>query len=282
MAEKKREYEMKIDIEAPPEEVWRALTEAQELVRWFPLQAKVEPRQGGAMHWSWGKSWTWETRIEAWEPPRLLRLVQEDSRPYDADGKPLPAGQAAPARLVVEFALESRAGKTSLRLVHSGFGRGARWDEEFDGIQMGWQFELRSLKQYLQRHRGRDRHVGWAHLTTPLAHEEAWAKLLSAEAFPFERGALEAGREYAIQAATGDRFSGTIGLHIPERELYGTVRELDGGILRLYTHRTGSRTIVSAWLATYAASGAGSAGAAAVEKFQGRAQTLLERLFAAR
>lgn len=275
MAGKKRSFEMEIDIEAPPQDVWRALTEAEELVRWFPLQARVEPGKGGTMEWSWGEHWRWETRIDAWEPPRLLRLVQEDSRPYDAHGRPLPEGQTEPARLLVEFTLESRGGKTLLRLVHSGFGRGASWDDEFDGIQMGWQFELRSLRHYLRLHRGRDRHVAWAHVTTPLPHEAVWDRLLSTRAFPLDRGSLEAGRPYDLTAATGDRFTGTIEMHLPLRELYGSVRELHDAVFRLYSHRAGGETIVSVWLAAYAPDDAEH-----VRAFGTRAQDLLRRLFA--
>ena len=38
-----QELEAQIDLEASPQDVWRALTEAEELVRWFPLQAAVAP-----------------------------------------------------------------------------------------------------------------------------------------------------------------------------------------------------------------------------------------------
>lgn len=38
-----------VEIEAPIERVWRALTEAAELERWFPLEARVEPGEGGSI-----------------------------------------------------------------------------------------------------------------------------------------------------------------------------------------------------------------------------------------
>ena len=43
---------------------------------------------------------------------------------------------------------------TTLRLVHSGFGPGADFDEEYDGISQGWPVELRSLRHYLENHAG--------------------------------------------------------------------------------------------------------------------------------
>ena len=48
---KRRSFSMSIDIDATPEEVWRALTDAGELMRWFPLQARVTPGKGGSVFW---------------------------------------------------------------------------------------------------------------------------------------------------------------------------------------------------------------------------------------
>ena len=157
VAEQARAFRMSLDLDATPDQVWRALTEAEELVRWFSTAARVTPGTGGTMLWSWGYGEDWVTRIDAWEPGKLLRLVQEDARPYDAQGNPLPPGEVEPARIAMEFTLETAQGKTRLRLVHSGFGHGAAWDAEVDGISEGWQAELRSLRHYLRRHRGQDR-----------------------------------------------------------------------------------------------------------------------------
>ena len=49
MKSTQRLFEMSIDIEATPEHVWKALTDAAELTRWFPLQARVTPGTGGSM-----------------------------------------------------------------------------------------------------------------------------------------------------------------------------------------------------------------------------------------
>src|SRR3954466_777653 len=100
-----RAFSMSLDLDAPAEDVWRALTDAQELVRWFPVGARVTPGAGGTMLWTWGEGWDWETRIHAWEPGRMLRLVQTDARPYDTSGNPLPAGEAEPQRIAIEFTL---------------------------------------------------------------------------------------------------------------------------------------------------------------------------------
>ena len=40
---KTRTIETEIRIDAPVDQVWQALTDPEELVRWFPLEAGVEP-----------------------------------------------------------------------------------------------------------------------------------------------------------------------------------------------------------------------------------------------
>jgi uncharacterized protein YndB with AHSA1/START domain len=269
-----RAFEMSLDIDASREDVWRALTEAEELVRWFPMDARVTPGQGGSMVWSWGDGWEWETRIDAWEPGRLLRLVQQDARPYDTQGHPLPQGQAEPARIAMEFTLETHQGKTRLRLVHSGFGRGDAWDNELEGITEGWQAELRSLRHYLERHRGQDRVSGRAlvHTTTP--RDVAWARLLGPGGFRVTPADPVEGGSYEVVAPGGQRFTGTVELNLPGQTLAGTVRELGDGWFRLLTWKDGAGTTgVWAWVSTH------TGDEAPVNQFRDRAQEALERLF---
>ncbi|HEY7636931.1 MAG TPA: SRPBCC domain-containing protein [Gemmatimonadales bacterium] len=269
-----RAFQMSLDIGASPEAVWRALTEAGELVRWFPPSARVTPGPGGSMVWSWGEGGDWETRIDAWEPGRLLRLVQEDARPYDTEGRQLPPGEVEPARLAMEFTLETHQGKTRLRLVHSGFGQGAAWDHELEGISEGWQAELRSLRHYLQRHRGRDRHFGRAWLTTTIPRAVAWDRLLGPGGFRVSPTDLVEGGPYEVTTPGGQRFTGTVELSLPRQTLAGTVRELDDGWFRLLTWTDGKgKTGVWAWAACYTKDDQ------RVRDFRDQGQQALERLF---
>jgi len=269
-----RAFQMSLEIDASPEDVWRALTEAGELVRWFPAEARVTPGVGGTMAWSWGEGWDWETRIDAWEPGRLLRLVQEDARPYDTQGRPLPAGAVEPARIAMEFTLETHQGKTRLKLVHSGFGQGASWDNELEGITEGWQAELISLRHYLQRHRGRDRHFGRAWLTTKTARDAAWDRLLGPGGFRVGPTEPTEGQPFRVTTPGGQRFTGTMELYLPRQTLAGTVRELDDGWFRLLTWTDAKGdTGVWAWIATYAGEDP------RVREFRDQGQQALERLF---
>ncbi len=152
----------------------------------------------------------------------------------------------------IEFTLETHQGKTRLRLVHAGFGHGAAWDNEVEGITEGWQAELASLRHYLQRHRGRDRVAGHAWLTTTVPREAAWARLLGPGGFQVSPAALEGGQPYEVVVSGGERFTGTVALNLPGQTLAETVRELDDGWFRLLTWKDGAgNTGVWAWLATY-------------------------------
>jgi uncharacterized protein YndB with AHSA1/START domain len=57
MTDTKRAADVSLEIAASIEDVWRALTDPQELRRWFPLDATVTPGEGGRMFLSWGDAW---------------------------------------------------------------------------------------------------------------------------------------------------------------------------------------------------------------------------------
>src|SRR5512134_330311 len=114
-----------LEIAASPDAVWRALTDPVELTRWFPLEAQVTPGVGGRIRWSWGEPIVSEASIETWEPTRRLRLIEQTN----LGDHVTPEEGRLPGR-VLEFTLEPREGKTILRLVHSGFGDEAEWENE--------------------------------------------------------------------------------------------------------------------------------------------------------
>lgn len=242
-----RTFAMEIDIDATSDDVWRALTDAGELVRWFPLQARVTPGPGGTMYWGWDERWGWESTIDQWEPGKRLTLVEH--RPaFDAKGDPLPDPSH---KLAMEFTLETHAGKTRLRLVHSGFGRGANWDDELESVSAGWQFELRSLRHYVERFKGRERFHAVAHGVTPLPIAAVWDELLSPDAFDITRGKLEVDERCLIATPTGEGLSGTVSWYKPQADLSILVDKLDGGIFRIATWRAAGQTGVQVWLTTY-------------------------------
>lgn len=271
--DERRLFEMTLDINAAPSEVWRAITEAEELVRWFPLEARVTPGKGGSMLWAWKDAWRWETRIAEWTPEKRLRLIDDASRPYDGNGQPVPADRAQPAHVVIDIELEARGNTTRLRLVHSGFGRGDAWDDELDSVSGGWQFELRSLKQYLERHRGRQRHYAWIHGFTSAPIDSVWTALTGVDGFNLRPPSLTAGVPFTIETTAGDKFSGVTELALPRRDFAGTLNGLEDTYVRLSVFKAAGATGITVWLATYSARAA-----AAVKAFEPRGQALVDGL----
>jgi uncharacterized protein YndB with AHSA1/START domain len=250
MVHESRSFEITIDIDTSPEEVWRALTDAGELTRWFSLDARVTPGPGGSVWISWGPEWEGASRIEIWEPNARLKTVQEQAGPFGLDSGMLKPGE--PVMLAQDYQLEARGGRTRLRLVHSGFGMGAGWDEEFDGISRGWPFEMRSLRHYLTRHRGEDRQVAWARTTVSAPAGEVWGRL-------FGPGALIPGRfardlreddRYAIALGTGDRLSGTVLRNSPI-DFAGTVDGMNDGLFRIGVDPHRGQSMVQLWLSAW-------------------------------
>ena len=268
-----RKIEASIDIAAPADRVWRALTEARELTRWFPLEARVVPGVGGSMYWGWGDGWSGESRITAWEPDRRLTLV-ETRQGFDADGRPLTTPGNA-RELVVEITLESRAGTTTVRLVHSGFGTGADWDDELEGTSNGWQCELRNLRLYVERHFGRDRHLAWAKSSTALPADAVWRELFGPGGVTLVPAQPREGARYTLDFA-GERFEGTVALSIPN-DFVGFADTLHDGMVRVGTFRAAGRTGMMLWAVSYDA-----ADAARLDRFQKRAEEFLAERFATR
>jgi uncharacterized protein YndB with AHSA1/START domain len=213
-----------VEIAAPLASVWKAISEARELERWFPLHARVTPGVGGEVFMSWGPPWEGASRIDAWEPERRLR-----TRGF------LEHGDAS----MVEYTLEARGGKTVLRLVHSGFAGGGDWEDElFGGTERGWRYELRSLRHYVERHLGQDRLAVWPKARIRGTAAETWGRLLGRDGFVRE-GRIEGlaeGDRYRTVAATGDVFEGTVVVNDPPFEFAGTVAGLGDALVSLRTH----------------------------------------------
>jgi uncharacterized protein YndB with AHSA1/START domain len=137
-----RRIEKEIEINAPLEDAWKALTEANELTRWFPLEARVTPGSGGKIFVSWGPGSEGEAEIVAWEPGKKFAWKE-------------------PMALIA-WTLESRGAKTIVHLLQSGFLGNADWENEwFDSTSYGWGFMLLSLQVALERHPGTARQVAW-------------------------------------------------------------------------------------------------------------------------
>jgi uncharacterized protein YndB with AHSA1/START domain len=202
----KRKLEKSVTIQASPRAVWRALTEAEQIVRWFALDARVVPEEGGHIWLSW-PGMAGQERIEVWQEGKHLRT--RGDRP----------------QVATDWYIEGAGGTTTLRLVQSGFGEGADWDDEIDSLDRGWTVYLKNLKHMLERHpSGPARQVMMPLPVPGLALEEVWARLIGAGGLGLEG---DGPGPYRARAATGETLAGEIELWSPPRALALTVQPLD-------------------------------------------------------
>lgn len=184
-----RSAEGQIAVDATPERVWRALTDERELVRWFPLDARVEPGEGGSVFMSWRNEFAASMKIQLWDPPRHLRTSWSFH-------------QGDEITQVTDYRIEGKGGSTLIRAVTSGFPLDPSWDGWVEGTNRGWAFELRSLKHYLERHAGEPRHVLYLRRRIPITSQDAWARLIGDPTFdPWLAGGEVFDRRPGIQHA---------------------------------------------------------------------------------
>jgi uncharacterized protein YndB with AHSA1/START domain len=232
-----RKIEKEIELDASPETVWRMLTDPQELARWFPLEASVVPGEGGKISLSWGPDWTGTAPIEIWEPNRRLRTVDSST------GQPV----------TVEWTIESRGGKTILRLVQSAFESGADWENEFfDSTNYGWNFMLANLRHCLERHAGQPRLVAWPRHKVEMPRAAVYEKLTGPGGI-FAEGAqtLSVGRPYSLRAATNESWSGRVEFIVPGRGFCVTVKSLNDALAWLTIEGAGPEHDAQFWFSTY-------------------------------
>jgi uncharacterized protein YndB with AHSA1/START domain len=158
-----RKHEMEIEIDATVDRVWEAVSTAHGLASWFAPCAEVEPGAGGKVVLKWGPGMEATPQIEIWEPDRHLRTASD---------RPAPAPPN-----VVDYLLEGRGGTTVLRLVHSGFGDAADFNDEYDSTGAAWPVFLQMMKHSVQRGVARCRNVTVFRILEEPA-DSAWEKLM--------------------------------------------------------------------------------------------------------
>ena len=274
-----RTIETSIELNAPVDAVWKALTDAEELSNWFPPYAEVKPGLGGHVRSVWSEKQDWTAPIGVWEPNKHLQLIWCEATPPDKAEQAREAGFFSPFRIAVNYYLEASGGQTVLRLVHSGFSSDSEWDNQYDGTVRGWAFELRGLKHYLENHRGTKRVVVHAkRAINDLPLDDAWQRLMGPDGLLAEGdlSGLKAGDRYAISPAGGDRLEGVIGFINPPMDLCGTVDNLNNAFLRVRIDQscvTQQEPEVNLWLSSFGLP------TAETDALQQRWQTMLDEIF---
>lgn len=232
--------EVEVRVDAPAEAVWQALSGPAELTRWFPLEARGDVRVGGILEVSWGDDQWWAMEVAEAEAGRHLRL--KDATPSPPEGGPT---------LFVDYHLTAEGGSTVVRLVHSGFGPGADWDEYLEALDAGWGYFMRNLKLYVERHRGVPRRMLWARPSVSGDRAAIWAALL--EVFGVEAATLSgavAGTACALRLE-GRAEAGVVETTAAGRALGIRLPDRGESMLFIEVEAAGERGRVGLWLSTY-------------------------------
>ncbi len=197
---KTRSHETVMEMPAPVERVWKAITDASDVQGWLAPEVKIDAREGGEYWVSWGGGMNAASKIEVFDAPHHLRVTKD---------RPDPGGSAEPVHIAIDYYVETKDGGTVLRLVHSGFLASAEWDKEYDGTKLGWPMMLRVLSYTLAHHPNERVRQNWFYSAAPGAQEDAWQQV---------RPVATAGNEVVYE--------------VPPREIL--VRTADGGDGLLY------------------------------------------------
>jgi uncharacterized protein YndB with AHSA1/START domain len=122
-----------------PERLFAALTDPEELARWFVGKAVFPARKGATFRLLWEGGYSMKGKVLEIDPPRKLRLAWIDR----FDSKKTFTTEA-------RFLLEKKGRGTLLTLKHSGFKSGKRWVALYGGIQSGWAYYLLNLRSVLE------------------------------------------------------------------------------------------------------------------------------------
>jgi uncharacterized protein YndB with AHSA1/START domain len=215
-----RDIVLCVELDASPEDVFRAVTSGTELAKWLAPEARVTAPEGektGSIWISWGEGMSVEHEIEIFDAPKRMR------HPSGKNGE-------TKAPLYADWSIEAReGGKTTLRLVHSGFSASADWDSEFEAHARGWQLMLQNLRQYFARH-AHEPAVHLPFMANPESpHGSIWTTLLGTLGL----GALpQVGDPFRFTTPKGDVVTGVVDLVTETRVLALVVREYDDALLR--------------------------------------------------
>lgn len=255
-----RSLEKEVRVAAPLEVVWKAISEAEELKRWFPLDARVTPGDGegaGRIWLSFGPGVEGEAPLHAFEAPRHLGWTE---------------GHAGSRQITVDFHLDPVEGGTVVRVTQAGFGADPGWDDYYEAVSGGWSYFLLNLRHYLERHPGSPRTFVWTRHAVSGTRVEVWERLFSPEGIGAPLAALlEAGAEVELQL--GDlRLPATVLLSRPPGHFAAVLPGLDDGLILVELEGSGESWRLGVWISLYGEAGREARRVAkALERSLGRA-----------
>jgi uncharacterized protein YndB with AHSA1/START domain len=142
--------EKTIELKAPVERVWSALTDHKQFGEWFRVNIEEpfvvgQEAHGRILHPGY-EHVTWRARIIAIEPEHLFSFTWH---PYGVH-KEIDYSKEEPT--LVEFRLKETSTGTLLTLTESGFDKipASRRDEAFRMNEGGWAIQMQNIAKYVE------------------------------------------------------------------------------------------------------------------------------------
>ena len=122
-------------IASKPERVFQALTQKEELERWFVQEAEIELKPGGIIHTNWAPGMGERGTVKQVIASQLFSFTWE--------------GAFSPTPTTLTFELTEEGDGTSVTLTHSGIGEGEGW-EAYANISNAWDAHLQDLASWIE------------------------------------------------------------------------------------------------------------------------------------
>ncbi len=144
------EIKQVIEIDASPEVVFSAISDAQELIQWFPDAAILEPKVGGQFKLSFlkdSKNSRMKLDRDFINEGKVLEIIQNKKLVHTWKWQAF----SDFAETIVTWELEQVDNKTRLTLTHTGFTGKEQGPASLEEHNKGWSFFLNGLISYCKK-----------------------------------------------------------------------------------------------------------------------------------
>jgi uncharacterized protein YndB with AHSA1/START domain len=131
-----------VAIKAPCAAVFKALTDAGELMKWFPTRVQSDARAGGKFRFEWDFN---AAEQNGSQEGTYLEVTPNQKVSYGWQ-----AGMNPAVPTTVTFELAGEGDETTVTLNHAGFGDGPDAETLRSNHAGPWHFYMQNLKSYLE------------------------------------------------------------------------------------------------------------------------------------
>ncbi len=136
MPDKKVKLKFKQFVQAPPDEVFSAFSNATALCEWFCNVAQADAHEGGRLYVWWNSGYFASGEFTRLKPFKKVAFTWH--------------GRGESAATQVKVSLEAEKGGTRVVLEHSGMSGDKSWQAARQSAQRGWEVGLENLKSVLE------------------------------------------------------------------------------------------------------------------------------------